>query len=160
MPLCDAIFDCNIFLQAAARPNGPSGRCWDLVESGFVHLYVCPEILTELSDVMRRPETREYFTELDDDTVDLFLEKVLAASHLVKNGPKVFSLTRDMDDEAYISLAVENLADFLVTRDRDLLDLMTDFTIEAKEFRQRFRPLKVVDPVEFLGIVEKLSAEN
>lgn len=35
-------------------------------------------------------------------------------------------------------------ADFIVTRDKDLLDLMTGFTDECKEFRQKFRPLKVI----------------
>jgi len=31
---------------------------------------------------------------------------------------------------------------------------MTDFTDEAKEFRQRFRPLKVIEPKEFLQIIK------
>jgi len=31
---------------------------------------------------------------------------------------------------------------------------MTDFTDDAKEFRQRFRPLKVIEPQEFLQIIK------
>jgi hypothetical protein len=35
---------------------------------------------------------------------------------------------------------------------------MTDISIEGKEFRQRFRPLRVIEPAEFLKEMEK--AEN
>jgi len=55
----------------------------------------------------------------------------------------------------YINLAVEAEADFIVSRDNDLLDLMTDFSVEAKEFRQKFRTLKIVEPIEFLQIVRE-----
>jgi hypothetical protein len=44
----------------------------------------------------------------------------------------------------------------LVSRDRDMLDLMTGYGIDSKAFRQRFRPLKVVDPEGFLRILGKL----
>lgn len=32
---------------------------------------------------------------------------------------------------------------------------MTGYTDESKEFRQRFRPLKVVEPAEFLKLMEE-----
>jgi predicted nucleic acid-binding protein len=51
-------------------------------------------------------------------------------------------------------------ADYLVSRDKDLLDLMTGYTDECKEFRRRFRPLKVLDPVEFLKEMEKAESES
>ena len=54
--------------------------------------------------------------------------------------------------KVYINFAVEAKADYIVSRDNDLLDLMTGHTKECKEFRQRFRLLKVVDPLEFLKI--------
>jgi predicted nucleic acid-binding protein len=64
-------------------------------------------------------------------------------------------LERDPKDEIIIDLAVETEADYIVSRDKDLLDLMINFSVEAKEFRQRFRPLKIVQPIEFLRIVQE-----
>jgi predicted nucleic acid-binding protein len=61
---------------------------------------------------------------------------------------------RDPKDEKYVNLAIVAEADYIVSRDHDLLDLMTDFADEAKEFRQRYRPLKVIEPTEFLQIIE------
>jgi hypothetical protein len=41
-----------------------------------------------------------------------------------------------------------------MSRDRDLLDLMTGHTDDCKEFRQRFRTLKVIQPVDLLKEIE------
>ena len=60
---------------------------------------------------------------------------------------------RDPKDEKYINLAVEAEVYYIVSRDKDLLDLMTGHTDECKDFRRRFRPLRVIDPAEFLTIV-------
>ena len=69
--------------------------------------------------------------------------------------PSIFSYSRDPKDEKYVNLAVEAEADYIVSRDNDLLALMTDYTEECKDFRRRFRGLKIVNPVDFLAIVEK-----
>lgn len=154
-PVCDAVFDCNVYLQAAARPNSPAGECLRLAEKGIVRLYINQDVLTEISEVLRRPKIQIRFSDLTDKSVDLFLEKVRGFSHFIKKVPLKFKLSRDTDDEPYINLAVEVEADYIVSRDNDLLDLMTDFTDEAKEFRQRFRPLKIVEPIKFLQIVRE-----
>jgi predicted nucleic acid-binding protein len=57
----------------------------------------------------------------------------------------VFSCPRDPDDEPYVNLAVAAGARYLVTRDKDLLDLMED-----ADFRRRFATLAILDPAAFL----------
>lgn len=59
--------------------------------------------------------------------------------------PEVALLARDPKDEPYINLALAAGAAFLVSRDNDLLDLMTD-----PEFRGRFPGLQIVDPATLL----------
>ena len=59
--------------------------------------------------------------------------------------PQAFRLERDPKDEPYLDLAVAARARYLVSRDRDLLDLMND-----AQFRERFPDLIVVDPPAFL----------
>ena len=61
---------------------------------------------------------------------------------------------RDPGDEPYIDLAAAVQADYLVTRDNDLLSLATDHTTEAKQFRQRFPFLRIVSPGEFLSAMQ------
>ncbi len=67
---------------------------------------------------------------------------------------------RDPKDEKYINLAAAAGAAYIISRDADLLDLMTGFDEESKNFRQKFRLLKVIEPLEFLKIVEEKTKEN
>lgn len=153
------VFDCNIFLQAAAREKGTAAKCLDLAEDGRVQLFVSREVLAEVEDVLNRPEIRAHFPDLSDEIVGAFLKRLQKHSVLVRPVPKKFSYPRDEDDEPYINLAVAAAADFIISRDRDLLDLMTGYADECKEFRQRFRPLRVIEPAEFLRLIEVREGE-
>jgi uncharacterized protein len=153
------VFDCNVLLQAAAREKSAAAKCLNLAESGVVQIYVSREVLAEAEDVLNRPEIRAHFPDLSDEIVGAFLKRLQKLSVLVRRVPKKFSYPRDEDDEPYINLAVEAGADFIISRDRDLLDLMTGHSTECKEFRQRFRTLSVVEPVEFLKLLEETEIE-
>lgn len=59
---------------------------------------------------------------------------------VIKNVLQVFNYARDPKDEKYINLAVAAGAEYIISRDSDLLDLMTSFDNESKEFRQKTRP--------------------
>lgn len=155
-----AVFDCNVHLQAASREKSVAAECLCLVEKGFVRLYLSEEILAEVEDVLNRPEIRNHFKSLTDEIVEAFLVRLRRNSQIIRRVPKKFRYSRDPDDEPYINLAVEVEVAFLVSRDNDLLDLMTDYTAEAKEFRQRFRLLRVIEPLEFLKEMQKLESES
>ncbi len=148
------VFDCNVLLQAAARERSVAAKCLNLAESGLIQICLSREVLAEVEDVLNRPEIRAHFPDLSDEIVGAFLKRLQKLSVLVRRVPKKFSYPRDEDDEPYINLAVAADAAFIVSRDRDLLDLMSGYTDECKEFRQRFRSLRVVEPVEFLKLLE------
>jgi uncharacterized protein len=153
------VFDCNVLLQAAAREKSVAARCLNLAESGLIQICVSREVLAEAEDVLNRPEIRTRFPDLSDEIVGAFLKRLQKLSMLVRPIPKKFSYPRDEDDEPYINLAVAADADFIISRDRDLLDLMTGHADECKEFRQRFRPLMVIEPAEFLRLIEEREDE-
>ena len=152
-----AVFDCNVLLQAAARERSAAADCLRMVETGKTHHYLSESILLEIADVLNRPYIRKYFKSLTDEVVGAFLLQLRKNSTIIPNITKKFHYSRDPDDERYVDLAVEAEADYIVSRDKDLLDLMTDHTVEAKEFRQRFRHLKIVDPEAFKRIVRAMG---
>lgn len=129
-------------------------KCFEAVREEKVIIYVSPETLLEIRDVLQRPNLIARFPNTSLGQIDVFLDEILSFAIEIKNVPPKFQYLRDIDDISYINLAIEANADYIVSRDNDLLDLMTDFTDEAKEFRQRFRPLKVIEPLEFLRIIE------
>ncbi len=154
-PRLGVVFDCNILLQAVARKTGPAAACLRLAEEGFVQLRLSEEILTELSGVLKRPAIRTRYPELTDEIVEDFITALRSTAEITSDVPKRFSYPRDIDDEPYLNLAIEAEASYLVSRDKDLLDLMTGYTEECKDFRQRFRSLTVLEPIEFLKEVRQ-----
>jgi hypothetical protein len=100
--LVGAVFDCNVHLQAAAREKSVAAECLRLVEKGFVRLYLGEEILTEVEDVLNRPEVRTHFQTLTDEIVEAFLLKLRKSAKIIRRVPKQFKYSRDPDDEPYI----------------------------------------------------------
>lgn len=152
-----AVFDCMLYFQAAVSESGPASELLRCAERRDISLFVSREIFQELREVLSRPKTGAKYPFLTPKFVGAFISRVSEFAQFVKAFPPHFSYLRDPKDEKYINLAVEIKADFIVSRDRDLLDLMTDYTNEAKEFRQRFRHLKIVEPVKFLRIIRELD---
>lgn len=149
------VFDCMIFLQAAINEDSPAAELFRQVEKNVLRLFVSQEILIEIRDVLKRPKILSGNPHLTDEYIKLFIGKALSKAVFVKDIPSRFNYPRDPKDEKYINLAIESDADYLVSRDKDLLDLMTDISIEGKEFRQKSRPLKIVEPIEFLKIIQE-----
>ncbi|MCX6602317.1 MAG: putative toxin-antitoxin system toxin component, PIN family [Acidobacteria bacterium] len=134
------VFDCMIFLQGAARKEGPAGVCLDLAQRGVIELCVSLEILGEVAGVLSRPSIRHRFPSLNDAVVAAFLAEIRHRAKFFKEVPRSMELARDPKDEAYLNLARHARVDYLVTRDADLLDLASSPGL-GFEF---------VDPVDFL----------
>ena len=150
-----AVFDTNIFLQSLLNPNSIAARCLESVRNGKVKLFVSKDTLAEVRDVVFRPNILARLPDADATQIEAFIEDISNISTLISFVPESFKFQRDPKDEIIINLAVVSEAEYIVSRDKDLLDLMNGFTADCKEFWQRFRPLKVVEPLEFLRIVEE-----
>jgi len=148
-----SVFDCNIYLQAFLSGKGAAHRCRKLVDDNLIELYISRDIFNEVKNVLTRPEIRAKFPHATAKAAVAFIEDINKKAVFVRSVKKHFELPRDRKDEPYINLAVEVGAQYIVSRDNDLLDLMTNFDADSKAFRQKFRRLKVVEPIEFLRII-------
>lgn len=152
---CGVVLDAMIFLQATANEESPAARLLDLLEDKKITLFASQDVLLEARDLLNRPGIRKRFPNMTDARVEALFRRLDREATLISQVPKVFEYSRDPKDEPYINLATAARADFIISRDKDLLDLMTGHSQECKEFRQRFRPLKVVDPITFLQEMDK-----
>lgn len=150
-----AVYDCVVFLQAAASPRGVAAACLGLVNEGHVRLYLSDPVLHEVQDVLGRPAVRKRFPQLTDEKVARFLQKLTASAEWLDDVPAVAEVPRDPKDEPYLDLAVAAKVPFLVTRDHDLLSLNDD-----AEFRRQFPSLSIVDPKWFLSHVRAVLAKE
>lgn len=145
-----AVFDCMVFLQGAGRPAGPARACFRLVEEDQVTLCLSAAILAEVRDVLTRPKTQRRFPLLSPEWVETFVQNVESKAVVLTDIPQALTLVRDPKDQPYLNLALAAKAHYLVSRDKDLLDLMTE-----AGFRQRCPDLTILDPVTFLRAIAR-----
>ncbi|HZW34125.1 MAG TPA: putative toxin-antitoxin system toxin component, PIN family [Isosphaeraceae bacterium] len=150
-----AVFDCMVFVQALANAKGPACACYELVRSGRLVLCVSPEILAEAADVLSRPKVRRKLPGLTDEAVEAFLRDVHARAAMLSEVPEAYRLERDPKDERYLNLAIASVASYLVSWDRDLLDLMND-----EGFRQQFPWLTILEPPALLRLFSQAPPET
>jgi putative PIN family toxin of toxin-antitoxin system len=143
-----AVFDTNILLQAALSDVGPACACWDFVEAGSVRVWAAEATLAELEDVLHRDKLRRRLESVQLERVDRLLETFRKHITVVATPERHFFFERDIDDEIFINLAVDVDAEYLVSRDNDLLDLRID-----PDFTSRFPNLRIVSPFEFLQAI-------
>jgi predicted nucleic acid-binding protein len=107
-------------------------------------------MVDELARTLRKPRLRRKNPWLTDDIGDAYLNRIREVAIAWSEAPSVFRYPRDGDDEPYINLAIAAEAEYLVSRDRDLLDLMDESTPEGADFRARFPNIKIIEPVALL----------
>ena len=144
-----------VFLQGAARKEGPAGVCLELAMRGFIDLCISQEILDEVESVLSRPRIRTKFPALNDAMVASFLAVIGEHSQFFAKVPRRVALSRDPKDVPYLDLALHAAANYLVTRDSDLLDVPTGTDAESLAIREAAPDLQIVDPVAFLTFVRR-----
>lgn len=155
------VYDCVVFLQGAGRRNNAARKCLELVDAGVVQLCLSAAVVSEIEDVLNRPELLRKFPLLKSQDSLALLRTARSKALLMTDVPRVFPLPRDPDDEPYTDLAVAADAAYLVTwNDRHLTYLMRQDTPEGVDFCQRFPDVKIVDPPTFLRAIEPIGPES
>lgn len=148
------VVDTNILLQSLLNISGPSGQCLAYFRRGEIDIAVSRATINEARDVLSRSILRAKYPQLTDEKVVALLKFLRYRGIYLRTVKKFFEYPRDPKDEPYLNLAIDIGADYLISRDADLLDLMNWKQKEGRELQQRFRSLKIVTPVEFLQVME------
>lgn len=147
------IFDTVILVQSTINAKSAARKCLTYFEQGKISIAVSRDTLAEVKDVLSRPFIRQRYEHITDDIVDRLIRLVSYRGLYVRHVGEHFTYPRDPNDEPYLNLAIELSADYLISRDNDLLDLMDWQREEGREFQKRFRFLKIVTPEEFLRVM-------
>jgi putative PIN family toxin of toxin-antitoxin system len=141
------VYDCNIYVQALISVRGPAARCVVKAAADEVTLFVTPLILDEIRESWQKIPAKYAVTRAQTEEL---AARVSGVSVILQQVPHVFDYERDPDDAHYIDVAVAADAKLIVSRDKDLLDLMDAARPESRAFRSRFPSLRIIDPVELL----------
>jgi putative PIN family toxin of toxin-antitoxin system len=134
------VLDTNVFVRALktkrrASPNQAVLRLW-LVEKRL-QLVVSAEVIAEYLEIFERVLGKD--EEIIGEWRSRFQEPT--RSSFVKLGRR-FVESRDPDDNIMLATALAGRADFLITNDKDLLELPADF--------QKSLPFTICNPAAFL----------
>lgn len=117
------LLDANTIVSAVImrdRPGNLSAKVLDmlLARTGQDELVVCPQLLSEVDDVPRRPKIRRY---VSVDEVSEILAMIVAASMIVPDpAPPIPHHTSDQDDDYLVAVALRD-GFLIVTGDADIL---------------------------------------
>jgi putative PIN family toxin of toxin-antitoxin system len=140
-----AVFDTGILLQATISATGPAARALNLFDQEEISIFVSRELLKEMRRVLTLPVIRLKNSRYSDSDIDALLDRLETKGIVIADIPSHFQCEGDPEDDHVINLAIEARAQYIVTRDKDLLDLMTN-----SEFTSRYMDITVLDPSAFL----------
>lgn len=126
------VFDTNILISALGWGGKPD-ECLRFALRGSVDLIASPATLAELMRVMEYPKFD--FTE---DEKAAFHAAILSRATVVQPTETIAEIDSDPDDNAFLACAVAGEADYIISGDRDLLEL------------EEYRDIAIVTPDEFL----------
>ena len=153
-PPTAAVFDCNVFIQAMLSNRGPAYACYEQLEQGTVQVFCTESVLAEL-DRVRWYRSVQKHRHLTADRVNRFISRVRELVTLIPEVPRVIELPRDPDDAKYLDIAIATNAMLVVTRDRDLLDLMEPNDPDGEKLKSMHPGLRLVVPEVFLDLIRK-----
>ena len=129
------VLDSNIFISGIIFGGNPR-KIIELVIEGNIQLFMSPDILREIKEVLERDKfgfssaiTRQVVHEIE------------LMSYIVEPGLTHSVVVRDHDDNIIIDCAVEAGAECIVTGDNDLLSL------------RKYNNIQIVTPADFLKVV-------
>jgi putative PIN family toxin of toxin-antitoxin system len=154
------IFDCNVFVQAIANEESAAARALDLLDEDAITLFISDAVLSEIQDVLSRPHIRQLMPNITDERVDALLRRLERKAIHIKNVPEEFRYERDPKDERYVNLAIITDARYLVSKDKDLLDLVNPSIKGSESFRTRYPMLKILKPPDFMKEIEELRTSD
>ncbi len=115
-----AVLDPNVLVSAAISPAGPSRQIVTAWTDHRFELIASSTLLEELADVLARPKFRRYISAA---LVTEFIDGLSQDAVFVQDPPEPPGISPDPDDDYLIALAQAAGADYIVSGDRDLLDL-------------------------------------
>lgn len=135
-----AVLDTNVLVSAALVPGGNPHRIMETSKLGRFELVTSEALLEELESVLARRRIARRLG-WSDAARSQFLEGIQESSTIVLPQKEITRMTVDPEDNRVLEAADEGQADYIVTGDRDLLQIV------------EHEGVRIVTPAEFLAIL-------
>ena len=143
--MAKVVLDSTILVSAFLKPvpGGASFEILRLAAAGAFELFLSRDILEETERVLRTSTHIRRRYSYSDDAIMLYCRSVAALGKVIVKVPAI-RIVRDPADDVILACAVAAGADYLITRDRDLLSL------------DRYGKIDMTAPEEFLSMLRDI----
>ena len=137
------VLDSGILVSAFLSPKGISADILRLAYQELFQLYLCEEIFQEVQRVLLKyPHIRDRYS-FSNRQVAIFCQGLKDVVDIVTKLPSMKVVVNDPNDDMVVACAVKARANFIVSRDEDLLGL------------KKYKGIKIVLPEEFIEVIRK-----
>src|SRR5581483_10448964 len=138
------VFDTVVFVRSLLNPRSRWGRLVFEYHDSY-RLVVSTPVVGEMLDVLHRSGLQNKFSVLAGRDINWVLERIGRAE--IVEIEEIPSVSRDRNDDKFLATALAAQADYIVSEDRDLLDL------------RGYQGIQIVDTETFLGILDQENAQ-
>jgi putative PIN family toxin of toxin-antitoxin system len=126
--LIRVIIDTSAFIRYLIRPSAALRELIEVLWLGDqIEMVTCPELLAELEDVLQRDYIRAL---VQPDDAEALLDAIRRKAEFLPALGVIPSYTRDRKDDKFIACAIAGHVRYIITVDKDLLDLETFLGIQ------------------------------
>jgi putative PIN family toxin of toxin-antitoxin system len=131
------VLDTNQFVSALLKPDSKPDSIMQLVKEEKVLLLMSDPICDEILRVLAYPKIRKRLS-VSDAELQYFFELLRSVAIMTPSALNLPPLAADPDDTKYLVCAVEGRADFIISGDHHLTDLVI------------YRGIRIVTPADFI----------
>jgi putative PIN family toxin of toxin-antitoxin system len=141
------VVDTNLVISAILSPEGKPATILRMVLNAKLDLVLSPALLEEISLVLNYEKIRKLFIKrsVTPQQIKDALQKIVKTTIVVSGKTKVNRIDKDPSDNMLLSCALEGKADFIISGDHHLTDLVS------------FEGISIVNPDIFLKLMKKQS---
>ena len=134
------VLDTNLFVSALLKPGSNADLIFHAVRDERVLLLLSDDVCQEIARVLTYPKIRKRL-KASDQEIEQFLQLFGMVAVITPGLLELPPLEADPDDTKYLVCAVEGRADFIVSGDHHLTDLLS------------YRGIRIVNPAVFMQIL-------
>jgi len=135
------VLDSTVLVSAFLAKTGVSAELLYKAKGGGFDMCLAEEILEEVQRALlqyQKIRKRYHYT---DQAVIQFVQNLRIVAHLITGLPSIEVVNSDPNDNMVVACALKAGANYIVTRDNDLLSL------------KNYEDIKIVTPENFIGIL-------
>lgn len=138
-----AVLDTTVLISAFLTGEGVSAMLLEEARGGAFVVCLSDEIIDEMRRRLLEPSRMRARYDYSDEQVEAQCRDLALTAEIISDLPNVHAVERDPNDDMIVATALKAKADYLVTRDKDLLSL------------GMYEEIRIATPEAFMGVLRE-----